>query len=168
MGEDGLWHLHCSGMNGPQKPDNSSAHGLSSSGRGIQSSWGHHASIWCLASSWGPSRKQGWYPHYWNPDFDSFPVWEMFSFATIPPTHNPSFPLSLSFFPSLPQMSLPLESPGKIPLGARNLEGKSLGTTSGIPLMVHSKELCPGGFNDNASGASWSCLRENSCQLPSA
>lgn len=76
--------------------------------------------------------------------------------------------LSLSSFPSLPRCPYPLESPGKIPLGARNLEGKSLGTTSGIPLMVHSKELCPGGFNDNMSGASWSCLRENSCQLLSA
>ena len=103
MGEDGLSHLHCLGMCGPHKPDNSSAHGLSSSGRGIQSYWGHRASIWCLASSWAPSRNQGWHPHYWNPDFDSFPVWEMFSFATIPPTHNPSFPLSLSSFPSLPR-----------------------------------------------------------------
>ena len=43
MGEDGLWHLHCSGMYGPHKPDNSSAHGLSSSGRGITM---HLSDVW--------------------------------------------------------------------------------------------------------------------------
>ena len=111
----------------------------------------------------------------------SFPAWKtLVSSRSILSTASPVFTLGslrhlrMEFHPFpqpnllSPQMPLPLESPGKIPLGARNLEGKSLGTTIGIPLMLHFKELCPGGFNDNASSASWSCLRENFCQLLSA
>lgn len=85
-------------------------------------------------------RKQGWYPHYWNW------LWLFSSVGNVLFCNNSTYaqPLlpSLSFFLSLsPQMPLPLESLAKSLWEQETWRANRWGTTIGIPLMLHSKNL---------------------------